>query len=130
MQRDDRGKWMRGVSGNPGGRPKGAVRRIRGLCREAAEPIIREMIDLALDPNQRARDRMSAANLVLDRGLGRATFEMPDDDEEPLDQKARILKLMTPQLREHLGFDRVTTAALQPAESHTDTVDKLGSIRD
>jgi hypothetical protein len=123
MQRDDRGKWMRGVSGNPGGRPKGTVRRIRGLCQDAAEAVIREMIELALDPNQRARDRISAANLVLDRGLGKASPELPDDDEEQLDQKARILRLMTPQLREHLGFDRLTTASLPTIGRPNDDTD-------
>jgi hypothetical protein len=126
MQRDDRGKWLRGcASPNPGGRPKGAIRRVRAICQDAAEAVIQEMIELALDPNQRARDRISAANIVLDRGLGKASPEMPDDDQEPLDQKARILRLMTPQLREHLGFNNVTTASLQAPETQTDTADSL-----
>lgn len=130
MQRDDRGKWMQGVSGNPGGRPKGAVRQIRFLCQEAAEAVIQEMIELALDPNVRPRDRISAAGIILDRGLGKPTPEMPDDDAEPLDRRAKIMKLISPELREHLGFDRPSAASLQLPDTHTDSIDNLGRIRD
>ena len=116
MERNEQGRWLPGASGNPGGRPKGAIHLIRSLCQNAAEAVIHEMIEIALDPNQRARDRISAASIILDRGLGKAIPQIPDDDEKQLDQKTRILKLMTPQLREHLGFNRPTTASLQAPE--------------
>lgn len=130
MGRNQQGKWLAGTSGNPGGRPRGPMRRIRILCQEYAEEVVHELIQIALDPNVRPRDRISAASIILDRGLGKATPELPDDDEEPFDQKARILRLMTPQLREHLGLDKLTTPSLQPPEPHTDTAYNLAAIRD
>jgi hypothetical protein len=110
MGRDDRGKWMRGVSGNPGGRPKGAVRQIRALCQESAEELVRELIHISLDRNARARDRIAACALLLNRALCRAP-ECGDDDEEQVDLKTRVVRLINPDLRLHLGLDAAPTTA-------------------
>jgi len=103
MERNGQGKWLPGTSGNPGGRPRGAVRQIRLLCQDAAEGLVRELIQIALDPNQRARDRISAASIVLDRALGKATPELPDE-EEPVDLRTRVMRLINPETRLHLGL--------------------------
>jgi hypothetical protein len=117
MSRNPQGRWLPGASGNPGGRPRGAVRRIRSLCQDAAEAVIHEMIGLALDPTQRARDRISAANIILDRGLGKASSEMPDDDDEPVDLKTRVLRLISPEMRLHLGLSTNSRPSLSISES-------------
>ena len=119
MQRDDKGKWMRGVSGNPSGRPKGAARRIRSLCQDAVEDIVRDLIQIALDPNQRARDRISAASIILERGLGKPTPELPDE-EEPADLKTRVLRLINPETRLSLGLGSGSKPPLPISDSSAD----------
>lgn len=68
VPRDDTGKWLPGVSGNPSGRPRDPVRSIaRDRAPEALEVLLRIMVDEAAPVAQ----RITAANSVLDRGLGR-----------------------------------------------------------
>jgi hypothetical protein len=104
MERNEQGKWLPGCSSpNPSGRPKGAIRRIRAICLESAEELVRELTHIALDRNERARDRIAACALLLNRALGRAP-ETPDDDEEQVDLKTRVMRLINPELRLHLGL--------------------------
>lgn len=68
--------FPKGVSGNPGGRPKGLAERVRALTGEGEE-IIRLMLSvLRGEPlngkRSRLQDRMEAARWLADRGWGRA----------------------------------------------------------
>ena len=67
------------MAGNPGGRPKGIVSKIREQTDDGAE-----MVDLLLgvmrDATEPAKLRMEAAKDLLDRGFGRAvqtTAQLP-----------------------------------------------------
>lgn len=60
-----------GVSGNPGGRPKGLARRVRELVGENGEAIAAFMFELMTDPTARNADRIEAAKWLGDRGFGR-----------------------------------------------------------
>lgn len=75
-QRDDKGRFLKGVSGNPGGRPampeelKAAA---RGLSMRALEVLEEALSDD--DP----RVRIVAANSILERAYGKpATAEKPE----------------------------------------------------
>ena len=60
-----------GVSGNPGGRPKGLARRVRELVGEDGEAIVQFLVETMHDSSVRTRDRLEAARLLADRGWGR-----------------------------------------------------------
>ena len=60
-----------GVSGNPGGRPKGLARRVRELVGDNGEEIAAFMFELMTDPTARNADRIEAAKWLGDRGFGR-----------------------------------------------------------
>jgi hypothetical protein len=61
-----------GVSGNPGGRPKGLARRVRELVGEDGHAIAAYMFTVMSDEASRTADRMEAARWLADRGFGRA----------------------------------------------------------
>jgi len=121
MKRSDRGQWLPGCpSPNPSGRPKGAIRRIRDLCLQSAEEVVRELIQIALDRRERAHDRIAACNALLDRALGRASADVLADDDEPTDLKERILRLMHPELKQQLGWARSSNSPSSLPEAPTD----------
>jgi hypothetical protein len=66
IQRAD-GRWQRGVSGNPGGRPAGSANRGQAYLRELlagdAERVVRAVVEAAIAGDMRA------AGLILDRVL-------------------------------------------------------------
>jgi hypothetical protein len=61
-----------GVSGNPGGRPKGLSRRVRELVGENGEAIAEYMHSVMNDERARTADRLEAAKWLADRGFGKA----------------------------------------------------------
>lgn len=60
-----------GVSGNPGGRPKAIVARIREQTNDGAE-LIDFLVRVVRDETEPTRVRIEAAGELLDRGFGRA----------------------------------------------------------
>jgi len=65
---------MPGVSGNPGGRPKGLSRRVRELVGEDGHAIAEFMFIVLSDETERTADRMEAAKWLADRGFGKAAL--------------------------------------------------------
>ena len=63
---------MPGVSGNPGGRPKGLSRRVLELVGDDGHAIAEYMFTVRSDETQRTADRMEAAKWLADRGFGRS----------------------------------------------------------
>jgi len=72
-------KFQPGVSGNPGGRPKGIAAKAREHTDKALEVLVEGMAD------QDPRVRVSAAKEVLDRGWGKP-LTMTADVTKRLDE--------------------------------------------
>jgi hypothetical protein len=64
--------FAKGVSGNPGGRPKGFVRRIREETRDGEE-MVEHMLRVARDEDEGTKVRVEAYTWLADRGFGRPT---------------------------------------------------------
>jgi hypothetical protein len=60
------GTFRKGVSGNPGGRPKAAL-NVQELARAHTEDAIRALVAALQNP----RERVQAATALLDRGWGK-----------------------------------------------------------
>lgn len=72
--------WVKGVSGNPGGRPKDAE-KIRELALSKSPEHIENLDQIALDPKQPGRTRVEASKALLERGLGRPAVIVDDNGE-------------------------------------------------
>jgi hypothetical protein len=102
QNRNGSGRWPRGVSGNPGGRPQGLARAARELVGEDGMKLAEFWLSIMEDPMRRDSDRLEASKLLADRGWGRAAVFQPQEGD-PLDLAAlegaaetftaRILKL-------------------------------------
>ena len=71
-----------GQSGNPGGRPK-AVSKVRELIDAEGEDLVINLIAIARDPKESAKERISATKELLDRWLGKAPQQLDDGDGGP-----------------------------------------------
>jgi hypothetical protein len=65
------GKFVKGQSGNPGGRPK-KVKEIEDLALEATPECLKILIKIAKRESEDSRARIAAIKEILDRGLGKA----------------------------------------------------------
>ena len=61
-----------GVSGNPGGRPKGLSRRVRELVGDDGHEIADFMLSVMNDKHARTTDRIEAGKWLANRGFGTA----------------------------------------------------------
>lgn len=64
------GKFEKGQSGNPGGRPK-EVGHVRELARAHTDAAIRTLTEIHGDVSQPAPARVAAAQALLDRAWGK-----------------------------------------------------------
>lgn len=73
-----------GQSGNPSGRPRlietPSGRSLRELAREHTMEAMETLIAIALDDQAPAPARISAASAILDRGYGKPTLTVGDED--------------------------------------------------
>ena len=67
---------MPGVSGNPGGRPKGLSRRVREVVGDDGHAIADFMFRVLSNETERTADRMEAAKWLADRGFGKSVQPM------------------------------------------------------
>jgi hypothetical protein len=85
QNRDGTGRWPKGVSGNPGGRPKGLAKATRALVGEDGLALAQIWWDIARDETRRDRDRLEASRLLADRGWGKAPTFAANEERDPLD---------------------------------------------
>lgn len=62
--------FVKGQSGNPGGRPK-VVGEVQELAREHTTQAIQTLVDIMSSADAPPAARVAAANAVLDRGYGK-----------------------------------------------------------
>lgn len=85
VARDDLGRFPKGVSGNPTGRPRDTIAK---LARERGPEALAVLTEIMLDKAAFPKDRMAAAEAVLSRGFGRPVQPMADTDAEGNDKPA------------------------------------------
>ena len=73
-----------GVSGNPGGRPKGVARTVRDVCGGSPLLLAQILLEIAEDPTARNADRIAAVREILDRGWGKAVGFADIEGAHPL----------------------------------------------
>ena len=68
----ERTRWIKGVSGNPGGRPA-VPKDIRDAAQRACPDAIKALTEIVRDKEAPPSARVSAASTLLDRGYGKPT---------------------------------------------------------
>jgi hypothetical protein len=76
--------FVKGKSGNPGGRPKGLARSARELVGENGRALADFWFEVLQDTDAKMADRLEASRLLADRGWGKAPSFMPIEEEDPL----------------------------------------------
>jgi Family of unknown function (DUF5681) len=87
QNRNRSGRFPKGVSGNPGGRPQGLARATRELVGEDGMKLAQFWLSIMEDPMRRDSDRLEASRLLADRGWGKAAVYQPQEGD-PLDLAA------------------------------------------
>ena len=102
--RDKNGRFLPGISGNPGGRPR-EVGDVREIARDHTEEAVETLVDLMRHAKSDAA-RGTAAQALLDRGYGKSVavaMDIVDEGQahlealqELVDRWERINREMTP----------------------------------
>ncbi|HRY15427.1 MAG: hypothetical protein KDJ31_14545 [Candidatus Competibacteraceae bacterium] len=85
VERDEKGRWLKGHSGNQNGMPK-RLAEIRTLAREYTKEAIETLVNLMRDETKEASCRVRAAQELLDRAWGKPT--------QPLDHQGEAFSLV------------------------------------
>lgn len=86
--------WVKGIGGNPYGRPK-MLKDFTLLARTKSKEAFDLVIEVLSNPNEETKNRIKAAEIVLDRAYGKCTTDVQmikDEVEIPED-----IKRMTPE---------------------------------
>ena len=83
QNRQNNGKFAKGNCANPGGRPK-LPEELKQLCRAKAEEAINVAAELLNDTQQPGTVRLKAAEILLDRGYGKAPQALTGEDGAPI----------------------------------------------
>lgn len=74
-------RWKPGVSGNPGGRPKGHG-NVRELAQQHTEEAISTLVEIMQDKEAPPAARTAASTAILDRAWGRPVQEIATSHKE------------------------------------------------
>lgn len=93
--------WKPGLSGNPSGRPK-AAHDFAMLARTKSEEAFSVIMEILSGPYE-ARERLKAAEIILDRAYGKCTTDIAslrDEMEIPDDIKRMTPEQLVKELKE------------------------------
>jgi len=99
--RDKSGRFVKGYSGNAGGRPKD-----ENNIAELARSYSTEAIDTLVDIMRSAKDdrvRGTAAQALLDRGFGKPKVEIQNTNADLTDALAQVGKVLDERKREEMN---------------------------
>ncbi len=88
-------KWKPGQSGNPSGRPKGIASKAREIIGDDPTELLKVLLEIAVNPREKAADRRSAVESLLDRAYGKAPAYAAIDGENPLDLESIDRRILT-----------------------------------
>ena len=77
-----KGGFEKGISGNPGGRPK-IMDGVQELAREHTPAAINTLVSIMNDEKAHHSARVAASNAILDRGYGKAPASVKIENKEP-----------------------------------------------
>ena len=70
--------FLKGQSGNPGGRPK-VIAEVQELARQHTTEAVETLVSIMTDAKAASAARVSAANALLDRGYGKPQQHITGD---------------------------------------------------
>lgn len=80
--RNEKGHFVKGVSGNPTGRPK-EDQEVKNLAKSFTYKAIMRLAELMDDSN--GRTAVSACNAILDRGWGKPAQTVMSENDKPVE---------------------------------------------
>jgi hypothetical protein len=91
-QRTPQGKFVKGQSGNPGGRPK-LLSEVQELARAHTAENLEGLMEIARNPKSPAQARVAARVAVLDRAWGKPgqSIDMNMNPKDELDEMLETL---------------------------------------
>lgn len=94
--RDLHGKWRKGISGNPGGRPAAYAVFVEAAHRETPDAL-RQLVWLRDHADNHAV-RLAACREILDRGFGRPAqaVQLTGEDNGPLRTEIIVRRICAP----------------------------------
>jgi hypothetical protein len=95
--------FVKGQSGNPGGRPKANARLVE-LAQSQTEAAISTLVGIMTDKGAPAAARVAASGVILDRGWGKAPQTVQGDEENPIHVVNEIVRrVIAPEPRNANG---------------------------
>lgn len=85
------GRFQKGQSGNPGGRPA-KLAELTSHCKDMTVDVLQTIQDIILNAEAKDADRLTACRLVLEYGYGKSTLvnEVPGANGAPLELNIKI----------------------------------------
>lgn len=99
--KDDKGRFIKGHSGNPSGVSK-EKKAIIDLCKEMSEDVIEVLYSIVMDHNENGTTRILAGNSILDRGYGKPGIRKEEGESGTVIPNQMIINMTKEDYNEYL----------------------------